>query len=45
MAVLEISPRLSIRMNLFQIQALPKTEITVIVISFESITRVMRSSN
>ena len=38
MLVLKISPKLSIEMNLLQIQALPKTEILAIVINLDSIT-------
>lgn len=45
MLVFKISPKLSIEMNLLQIQALAKTEILVIVISLDSIATVMRSSN
>lgn len=45
MIVLKIAPQLSIRMNLFQIQAPPNTEIIVTVISGESIARITRGSN
>lgn len=45
MIVLKISPQVSIRMNLIQIQAPPNTEIIVVGISGESITRIMKGSN
>lgn len=45
MLVLKVSPKFSIEISLFQILALPTTEILVIVINLDCITAVTRSSN